>query len=305
MLIARARKVGQRAARRLPRVAHRRALHHRGVLAGAGFNAIMPAHAGDAIKVFLAKKSIPGASYPAGRLVFRGPGAVRHDDRHLRAGLALTLGLLRRCEVSELPAFDIAFWADHPELLISSSPSWIGAVVLFMVLSRRAEAFWNKLKQGIVILATPRRYLREVASWQMVGWLCRFGSFWFFLEAFNLDGSAQNVLIVMAVESVAKALPFTPGGAGAQQALLVATLRARPRPRCCRSRSVRGWPSRCGRSCSGSCRWRPCSGSRTGADSCARTRRDRGPDLTLGEPAEHAGAEEALAAPAPRAASGP
>src|ERR687897_755285 len=34
-------------------------------LAGAGFNAIMPAHAGDAIKVFLAKKSIPGASYPA------------------------------------------------------------------------------------------------------------------------------------------------------------------------------------------------------------------------------------------------
>jgi hypothetical protein len=28
----------------------------------------------------------------------------------------------------------------------------------------------------------------------------------------------------MSVESVAKALPFTPGGAGAQQALLVATL---------------------------------------------------------------------------------
>ena len=57
------------------------------------------------------------------------------------------------------------------------------------------------------------------------GWLCRFGSFWFFLEAFNLDGSAQNVLMVMAVESVAKALPFTPGGAGAQRALLVATLK--------------------------------------------------------------------------------
>jgi uncharacterized membrane protein YbhN (UPF0104 family) len=58
----------------------------------------------------------------------------------------------------------------------------------------------------------------------MVGWLCRFASFWFFLEAFNLVGSVENVLVVMAVESVAKALPFTPGGAGAQQALLVATL---------------------------------------------------------------------------------
>jgi uncharacterized membrane protein YbhN (UPF0104 family) len=58
----------------------------------------------------------------------------------------------------------------------------------------------------------------------MVGWLCRFASFWFFLEAFHLVGSVENVLVVMAVESVAKALPFTPGGAGAQQALLVATL---------------------------------------------------------------------------------
>src|SRR5262245_5370982 len=34
-------------------------------LAGAGFNAILPAHAGDAVKVFLAKKSIPRSSYPA------------------------------------------------------------------------------------------------------------------------------------------------------------------------------------------------------------------------------------------------
>jgi uncharacterized membrane protein YbhN (UPF0104 family) len=196
-------------------------------LAGAGFNAIMPARAGDAIKVFLAKKSIPGASYPAVASSF---AVLAPFDTTIGICVliyALTLGLLPALpKVPELPAFDIAFWAEHPELLMFFlTVVWIGAVVLFVVLSRRAEAFWNKLKQGVVILATPRRYLREVAAWQMVGWLCRFGSFWFFLEAFNLDGSAQNVLIVMAVESVAKALPFTPGGAGAQQALLVATLK--------------------------------------------------------------------------------
>lgn len=196
-------------------------------LAGAGFNAIMPARAGDAIKVFLAKKSIPGASYPAVASSF---AVLAPFDTTIGICVliyALTLGLLPALpEVPELPAFDIAFWAEHPELLMFFlTVVWIGAVVLFVVLSRRAEAFWNKLKQGVVILATPRRYLREVAAWQLVGWLCRFGSFWFFLEAFNLDGSAQNVLIVMAVESVAKALPFTPGGAGAQQALLVATLK--------------------------------------------------------------------------------
>ena len=196
-------------------------------LAGAGFNSIMPARVGDAIKVFLAKKSIPGSSYPAVASSF---AVLAPFDTTLGVcvlAYALTLGLLPALpKVPELPAFDIAFWAEHPQLLmLFLTVVWIGAVVLFVVLSRRAEAFWQKLKQGVVILATPRRYLREVAAWQMVGWLCRFGSFWFFLDAFNLDGSAQNVLIVMAVESVAKALPFTPGGAGAQQALLVATLK--------------------------------------------------------------------------------
>ena len=33
----------------------------------------------------------------------------------------------------------------------------------------------------------------------------------FFLEAFNIAGTIDNVLIVMSVESVSKALPFTPG----------------------------------------------------------------------------------------------
>ena len=34
-------------------------------LAGAGINAVVPAHAGDVTKVFLVKRQIPGSSYPA------------------------------------------------------------------------------------------------------------------------------------------------------------------------------------------------------------------------------------------------
>jgi hypothetical protein len=41
------------------------------------------------------------------------------------------------------------------------------------------------------------------------------------LEAFNIGGSVRNVLLVLGVNAVSAALPFTPGGAGAQQALLV------------------------------------------------------------------------------------
>jgi uncharacterized membrane protein YbhN (UPF0104 family) len=195
-------------------------------LAGAGINAIIPARAGDAAKIFLAKQSVPGSSYPAIAASFAVLTPFDTTLGLLVLGYALTLGLLPEGpRIPDLPAFEIAFWAEHPELLmLSLTVLGIGLVALFAVLARRVERLWQKLKQGVAILRTPRRYLREVAAWQMVGWLARFASFWFFLEAFGISGSLQNVGLLMAVQAIATTLPFTPGGAGAQQALLVATL---------------------------------------------------------------------------------
>jgi uncharacterized membrane protein YbhN (UPF0104 family) len=56
---------------------------------------------------------------------------------------------------------------------------------------------------------------------QLCGWVFRFTAFWFLLEAFNIGGSVRNVLLVLGVNAVAAVVPFTPGGAGVQQALLV------------------------------------------------------------------------------------
>ena len=56
---------------------------------------------------------------------------------------------------------------------------------------------------------------------QFAGWLFRFTAFWFLLEAFNVGGSVKNVLLVLGVNAVAAAVPFTPQGAGVAQALLV------------------------------------------------------------------------------------
>jgi uncharacterized membrane protein YbhN (UPF0104 family) len=55
---------------------------------------------------------------------------------------------------------------------------------------------------------------------QLGGWCFRFGAFWMLLEAFNVGGSVKNVLLVLGVNAVAAAVPFTPQGAGVQQALL-------------------------------------------------------------------------------------
>jgi len=195
-------------------------------MAGAGINAIIPARAGDAAKIFLAKQSVPGSSYPAIAASF---AVLTPFDTSLGVLVliyALALGLLPEApRLPELPAFEIAFWADNPELLmLTLTLLGIGAIALFAFLARRVERLWQKLKQGVAILRTPRRYLREVFAWQFAGWLARFAAFWFFLEAFGIGGSLQNVGILMAVQAIATTLPFTPGGAGAQQALLVATL---------------------------------------------------------------------------------
>ena len=195
-------------------------------LVGAGMNSIVPARVGDAAKIFLARRSIPRSTYTAVVSSFF-VGSVFDTTAGILVFIyALTQGLLPQPpELPDLPAFDIAFWAEHPSLLLFTITALgILIVIAFAVLARRVEEFWNHIKQGAIVLATPSLYLSTVASWQALGWVMRFFSYWFFLEAFNIGGSFQNVLLVMSVQTVSNLLPLTPGGAGAQQALLVATL---------------------------------------------------------------------------------
>jgi uncharacterized membrane protein YbhN (UPF0104 family) len=202
-------------------------------VAGVGVNSILPARAGDVTKIYLAKQSVPGSSYPAVTSSFLVDSVFDTPVGLLVLLYAITAGGLPSLDLlPSLPAFDIAFWADHPRfLLFVLTALTIGLLVLFAILSVRAVVFWRRIKQGVVILTDFGRYLREVASWMAAGWVLRFATFWFFLEAFNVGGSVQNVLFMMGVQAVSTLTPFTPGGAGAQQALMVYAFRdvaARP-----------------------------------------------------------------------------
>jgi uncharacterized membrane protein YbhN (UPF0104 family) len=195
-------------------------------LAGAGINAVIPAHAGDVTKVFLVKRQIPGSSYPAVTSSFLVQTVFDTSVGILVLLYAITQGLLPPLpEVPHLPAFELSFWADHPTTLAIT----VGVLLVLIVagvwfLAQRVRRFWARVKQGLVILSRPGDYMKQVFAWQGVGWLFRFAAFWFFLEAFGLKGSIGNVMLVMSVQAIANIVPFTPGGAGAQQALLVATL---------------------------------------------------------------------------------
>jgi uncharacterized membrane protein YbhN (UPF0104 family) len=195
-------------------------------LAGAGINAILPAHAGDATKVFLVKRQIPDSSYPAVTSSFLVQTVFDTSVGILVLLYAITQGLLPPLpRIPDLPAFEISFWADHPNLFfITVGVTLLAIVIGVYLLAHRVRRFWARVRQGVVILREPGRYMREVFAWQGIGWLCRFAAFWFFLEAFGIGGSIGNVMLVMSVQAIANIVPFTPGGAGAQQALLVATL---------------------------------------------------------------------------------
>jgi uncharacterized membrane protein YbhN (UPF0104 family) len=197
-------------------------------LAGAGLNSVIPARVGDAVKILLAKRGIPHSSYPAITSSFLVQSVFDTAVGLLVFGYALTQGLLPKPpRLPHLPAFEISFWAQHPQVLVFVvTVIGIMLTTAFILLAVKAERFWERVKQGVVILTEPVRYLKDVASWQGVSWLMRFFSFWFFLEAFHIGGSVENVLLVMSVQAISTMLPLTPGGAGAQQALLVATLAA-------------------------------------------------------------------------------
>jgi uncharacterized membrane protein YbhN (UPF0104 family) len=193
-------------------------------LAGAGINAIVPARAGDVTKVFLVKRQIPGSSYPAVTSSFLVQTVFDTAIGLLVLLYAISQGLLPKPpQLPNLPAFEISFWAEHPQVFLITVGALLIAIAIYL-LAHRVRRFWDRVKQGVVILTKPRRYMREVAAWQGVGWLFRFAAFWLFLEAFRIGGSVGNVMLVMSVQAIANVIPFTPGGAGAQQALLVATL---------------------------------------------------------------------------------
>jgi uncharacterized membrane protein YbhN (UPF0104 family) len=195
-------------------------------LAGAGINAIIPAHAGDVTKIFLVKRQIPDSSYPAVTSSFLVQTVFDTSVGILVLLYAITQGLLPPLpRIPELPAFELSFWAENPKLFfIALGVTLLAIVIGIYYLAHHVRRFWARVRQGLVILAEPRRYLREVFAWQGVGWLFRFAAFWFFLEAFGIGGSVGNVMLVMSCQAIANVVPFTPGGAGAQQALLVATL---------------------------------------------------------------------------------
>ena len=188
-----------------------------------GINNVLPLSGGNVAQLFLTRVSIPPSSYPTVAAALSTGVLFDWFMGVLVMCFAFTQGVFPKPpDFSKLPAFDISFFASHMRFtLFFLTGLGVAFVVAFAFLSARVRRFWQRIRQGLAILRDRRRYRNQMAGWQFASWIARFISYWALLDAFHIGGSLRNALLVLGVQVVASVFPFTPGGLGVQQALLI------------------------------------------------------------------------------------
>jgi uncharacterized membrane protein YbhN (UPF0104 family) len=196
-------------------------------VAGVGVNSIAPARAGDLVKLYLAKRRVPGATYPtlAPTLV------VETLFDFFAAGAiflwAVSVGVVPSTEViKRLPSVDWSWPFRHPVVsMILVGVVLAALAVLALWARRRVVEFRHQVGRGFAILGDRPAYLRRVVTWQALSWVFRLTALYWFLKAFRLTPSLHNALVVQTVDSHSTLMPITPGGAGTKQGLLAYAFR--------------------------------------------------------------------------------
>lgn len=195
-------------------------------LSGVGINAIIPARAGDAVRIVLAHRAIPGSTYTT---VISSTLVLSLFDVVAASTLltwAIVLGELPGLDVlPRLRSFDFAWLFSRPllfELVIGGAIAAVG-IVAFWIAGHVAD-FRERVAQAFRVMSPPTRYLGRVATWQAADWGLRLLTIWFLLAAFHIPQTLQNATLVQASTSVATLLPITPAGVGTEQAFLLYAL---------------------------------------------------------------------------------
>ncbi len=195
-------------------------------LAGVGINAIIPARAGDAVRIVLAHRAIPSSTYTT---VVSSTLVLSLFDLFAASTLltwALTTGELPGLDVlPRLRSFDFAWLFGRPllfELTVAGVLVALG-VVGFWIAGHVAD-FRERVAQAFRVLSPPTRYLRKVAVWQAADWGLRLLTIWFLLAAFHIPQTLENAALTQVSTSVATLLPITPAGVGTEQAFLLYAL---------------------------------------------------------------------------------
>jgi hypothetical protein len=156
-------------------------------LGGAGFNGVVPAHGGDAVKLALVKRRVPEARF--GHLLgsLAPPAAVEATLTALLLVWAVGTGVL---ETPGLPG-------QIPVPLVGAAAA-IAAGVLWL-LARRAPKLLRDVRSGMTTLRRPRAMAAGVLPWVVAARLFRLAAIACFLSAVGLPVTLAGLLVVMAI----------------------------------------------------------------------------------------------------------
>ena len=191
-------------------------------VAGVGINSIVPARAGDAVKLYLVRHRIAGSSYAT-----LTPTLVMETlfDALVAGGFivwAAVIGVLPTHEVySRLPSVDWSFFARYARETEIGLALLAGALVIGVIaFVESGGPMRARIMRGFAILHHPRRLAVGVLLPQGLSWVFRVASIYYFLLAFHVPATIHNALLALVVDSLSTLFPATPGGAGTKQGLI-------------------------------------------------------------------------------------
>ena len=198
-------------------------------VAGVGLNSIVPARAGDALKLYMARHGIQGSNYATLTSSLVVETLFDFVVACVLFVWALQLGVLPSLDVlPNLPEVDWTWALRHPRAgIVLALVLTVLAAALTIWATRRMALLKKRLARGFAILHDRRSYVTEVVSWQALAWVFRFAEVWWFLKAFGIPATVENALLVLVVQSLATLLPFSPGGVGTHQGLTAYVLRGK------------------------------------------------------------------------------
>jgi uncharacterized membrane protein YbhN (UPF0104 family) len=182
---------------------------------GTGASAVLPARAGEALRVGLVRRRLPGSSV-----------TTISATVLLEAGLEIVLGV-GVIAVALFAGRSLGAWWSPT---VDEAPALLAIAFLLAVLLvvrwqwPRLQAPVRRFVLGCSIMRAPAQLVQGVISWKLVAWTLRFASVYLFLVAFHVPATLWATILVVAAQHVAALIPLMPGNAGTQQAAIVAAL---------------------------------------------------------------------------------
>ena len=177
---------------------------------GAGLTGLLSVRGGDAVRIALARRELPGATWPtlAGTLCAEGSVEVV-------CGLVLALATVWL-------GIDALHGPSLP--LLAAVAAAAGALALVTLRSARARRLAREVGRGLAVLRQPRRWAGQVLPWQVAARALRLAAVSCFLLAFGLPAAPAVVVAACAAQGSGAMVPLPGGGPATMAAALLVAL---------------------------------------------------------------------------------